>query len=80
MLSGVETHAVIYLSLCNMFIVQFFENNIQLTFIIKQRLTESQESICNRERERESFKNTDRTVTRYHYNELLKSLKVCVFY
>ena len=53
MQSGVETHAVIYLSLCNMFIVQFFENNIQLTFIIKQRLTESQESICNRERERE---------------------------
>lgn len=52
MQSGVETHAVIYLSLCNMVIVQFFENNIQLTFIIKQRLTESQESICNRERER----------------------------
>ena len=36
--SGVETYAVIYLSLCNMFIVQFFESNLQLTFIIKQRL------------------------------------------
>ena len=35
---GVEIYVVIYLSLYNMFIVQFFENNLELACIIKQRL------------------------------------------
>lgn len=67
---GIEAHPIIYIfyTQYSMVMVQFFENNLELTTCItEQRLTEFKEPLTK------SF----RTVLGDHHDELLKTLRMC---